>query len=326
MGKLLQFPQRIIEEVPDLAVNAGPAPVRILPVPEHDSLKLFTEYLRRERGASQNTVESYLNDLQQFQGWLDLSGKTFEQAERKDIREYLAAIMAGALSPRSAARKLSTLRSFYRLLLDEERLRTNPTNGVPIPKTWKALPHFLELGDLDTMVRWTESQKDALAIRDKAILLTLFASGLRESELVNLKLADLDLEVGIIRVWNGKGGKDGLAPLSPPAIAALKTYLQNRNSEAPYVFITDGRNCKGSKLTRQALFYRIRSIARKALGRDVGVHEFRHGCATALVKGGADIRDVQAVLRHSDIDTTQIYTHTDITYLRGIYDKSHPRA
>jgi site-specific recombinase XerD len=326
MGKLLQFPQRIVEELPDLAVNAGPSSVRVLPVPEQDSLKLFSEYLRREKGASQNTVESYLSDLQQFEGWLARSGKTFEQAERIDIREYLAARMADGLSARSAARKLSTLRGLYRLLLDEERIRTNPTKGVPLPKTWKALPHFLELSDLETMLRWTESQRDALAIRDKAILLTLFASGLRESELINLKLADLDLEAGIVRVWNGKGGKDGLAPLSPPAIEALKAYLQKRNSETPYVFVTGGKNWKGSKLTRQALFYRIRDIARKSLGRDVGVHEFRHGCATALVKGGADIRDVQAVLRHSGIDTTQIYCHTDITYLRGIYDKSHPRA
>jgi integrase/recombinase XerD len=153
---------------------------------------------------------------------------------------------------------------------------------------------------------------------------------LRESELVNLKLADLDLDAGIVKVWDGKGGKDGIAPLSPPAIEALNVYLETCRPKldckggSPYVFLTGRKH--GALLTRQALFCRIRNIARKAIGRDVHPHEFRHGCATALVKGGADIRDVQVVLRHSGIDTTQIYTHTDITYLRGIYDKSHPRA
>ncbi|HKF56273.1 MAG TPA: tyrosine-type recombinase/integrase [Blastocatellia bacterium] len=202
---------------------------------------------------------------------------------------------------------------------------TNPTTGVPIPKIWKRLPTFLELSDLEKMVQWRESQKDANAVRDKAILLTLFGSGLRESELVNLKIADLDLDAGIVKVWNGKGGKDGIAPLSPPAIEALKAYLEKRRSSAsPYLFITWGKNPK--QMTRQNLFYRVRRIARSALGRDVKVHEFRHGCATALVKGGADIRDVQAVLRHADINTSSIYTHTDITYLRGVYDRAHPRA
>jgi integrase/recombinase XerD len=327
MGKLLRFPQpqALIDDL--ISVNASPTRVRILPAapPVRDSLHLFTEYLRRERGASENTVSAYVSDLEQFQSWL--SGKTFEQVTRKDIREYLAARISAGLSPRAAARKLSTLRTFYRLLLDEERIQTLPTNGVPIPKTWKALPKFLELGELEEMVRWTEKQKGTIAVRDRAILLTLFASGLRESELVNLKLADLDLDAGIIRVWEGKGGRDGIAPLSPPAIEALKNYLQVRTKgECPNVFLTAGKNVKGSKLTRQALFYRIRDIARLSIGRDVHPHEFRHGCATALVKGGADIRDVQAVLRHAGIDTTQIYTHTDLTFLRGAYDKSHPRA
>ena len=238
--------------------------------------------------------------------------------------------MAEGLTARSAARKLSTLRAFCRLLLDEERIDINPTNGVPIPKVGKALPHFLELSELEKMVQWTEKQKDALAVRDKAILLVLFASGLRESELINLKLGDLDLDAGIVKVWNGKGGKDGIAPLSPPAIEALSVYLQvlrpklDCNGGSPYVFLAGRRH--GDQLTRMALFKRIRDIGRNAIGRAASPHQLRHGCATALVKGGADIRDVQAVLRHSDIDTSAIYTHVDITYLRGIYGKSHPRA
>ena len=310
MGLVLAFPQAAIQRSSDIS--------------------LFTEFLRRERGAAKNTVDSYLLDLGKFQAWLSPRGKSLEQVERTDIREYLAALMAEGLSPQSARRKLSTFRTFYRLLLDDERITVNPVLGIPMPKVWKALPKFLELAELEKMVRWREAQKDYLALRDKAILLTLFASGLRVSELVNLTVADVDLDAGYLKVWNGKGGKDGIAPLSPPAIEAVKAYIQtdrpklDRNGESPYLFLA-GR-LRGSKLTRQSLFLRVRRIGRDALGRDVGIHEFRHGCATALIKGGADIRDIQAVLRHSDINTTQIYTHTDITYLRGIYDKCHPRA
>jgi integrase/recombinase XerD len=300
--------------------------------PGPDSVALFSDYLRRERGAAESTVENYLRDLEKFQAWLTSRGQALEQVHRRDIQEYLAARMAEGLSPQSARRTLSALRAFYCLLLDDERVRTNPTTCVPLPKAWKALPKFLEFKELEQMVRWVDRQKDPLAVRDKAILLTLFASGLRESELVSLRLADLDLEAGFVKVWNGKGGKDGIAPLSPPAADALGTYLQTLRpklvgeQKCDCVFLTGRHFGHGSKLTRQALFYRIRDISRASIGRDVHPHEFRHGCATALVRGGADIRDVQAVLRHSDINTTQIYTHVDITYLRGCYAKSHPRG
>ena len=215
MGKLLQFPQPLARAI-DVAVNAARSHVRQHSQPT-PAITLFTAYLRREKAASESTVSSYLLDLEQFQSWLYVSNKTFEQATRRDVQEWLVAKMGEGLAPRSAARKLSTLRSFYRLLLDEERVDVNPTNGVPIPKSGKALPHFLELSELEKIVQWTEKQTHPLYVRDRAILLVLFASGLRESELVNLKLADLDLDVGIVKVWDGKGGKDGIAPLSPPA-------------------------------------------------------------------------------------------------------------
>src|SRR5215467_1392987 len=140
MGRLLQFPQRRIEEIPELAVNAGRRKTVSLETVSPETIPaitLFTSYLRRERAASENTVQNYLMDLEQFQSFLIVSNKTFEQASRRDVREWLAAKMAEGLSARSAARKLSTLRTFYRLLLDEERVSLNPTTGVPIPKTWK---------------------------------------------------------------------------------------------------------------------------------------------------------------------------------------------
>jgi len=311
----------------------------VQPRPDTDSrvLKLFGVYLRRERRLSEHTVINYLNDVRQFENWLELSGRSveagrcLERATRDDLQAYIVERMAKGYSARTAQRKLFAFRSFFRLLLDEELITDNPTRGVPLPKAQQTLPKFLSTSDVDRVVQWMDNAtKDGrhFPIRDLAIVLTLFASGLRASELVNLKLVDVDLENGFIKVWNGKGGKDGIVPLSPPAIEALSTYIRDVRSrhdrqKCQYVFLTYRH---GGPLSRQSLYLRLRDIARQALGRKVSPHQFRHACATALLKGGADIRDVQAVLRHSDIDTTQIYLHVDVTYLRGIYDKSHPRA
>lgn len=306
-----------------------------VPSPVSLALLLFTNYLRLEKRASENTVTNYLSDVRQFEQWLeskDQCAKRLELATREDVQAYVVDRMAKGMSARSARRKLTVLRTFYRLLLDEDLITEIPTRGVPSPKIQKTLPRFLSPEDIDRVVRWVETTQDEhyrrCPLRDKAIVLTLFASGLRASELINLKLTDLDLENGSIKVWNGKGGKDGIVPLSPPAVEALKTYIREARPThdpelCPYVFLTFHH---GGPISRQGLFARLREIARKALGRDVSPHQFRHACATALLKGGADVRDVQAVLRHSDIDTTQVYLHVDVTYLRGVYERSHPRA
>lgn len=309
----------------------------VIPSPERSKcLKFFSTYLQRERRASEHTVLNYLNDVQQFENWLELNcraeaGKCLEQAKRDDVQAYIVERMTKGLSARSAQRKISVLRAFYRLLLDEELISESPMRGVPLPKAQQTLPKCLSLEEIDKVIRYVATPKDehgrASPVRDKAIVLTLFASGLRASELINLKLADVDLENGFIKVWNGKGGKDGIVPLSPPAIEALLTYIRDvrpkhdPEQQCPFVFLSHY-----GPISRQGLYYRLRDIGRQALGRDVSPHQFRHACATALLKGGADIRDVQAVLRHCDINTTQIYIHTDITFLRGIYAKSHPRA
>lgn len=309
------------------------ATLRILPAP--DSLPFsaqskFASYLRRERGVAESTVYNYLLDLKKLEAWLCGRGIPVEQARRADIQEFLAEQIKSCLSARSARRALACFRSFYRLLLDDEIITRNPMSGIPAPKIEKRLPKCIDVADVERMARCAEKSRGPriYPLRDKAIVLTLFASGLRESELINLKLSDVDLQSGFVKVWAGKGDKDGIAPLSAQAIAALTAYLETERPRleagrgSPYLFLT----CQRGPMTRMALFKRIRAIGRKALKRDVGVHQFRHGCGTALIKGGADIRDVQAILRHSDISTTQIYIHTDLTYLRGIYDKSHPRA
>ncbi len=292
-----------------------------------DNAKLiasFLSYLRTECGAGDNTVASYENDLRKFTAWL--LPKPLTQAQRTDISQFISAALAAGLSGRSAARRLACLRHFYRFLVDEEEISSEPTRNLPVPKTWKTVPKALSLADLEKMV--ISLGTSWIDIRDKAILLTFFASGLRGSELAALKLQDLDLEAGAAKVWNGKGGKDGLVPLSPPAVAALKHYLEavrphlDVRGGAPHVFL--GR--RGKQLTRQQIYYRVRDIAKAAVGKKISPHFLRHGFATVLVEGGADIRDVQVLMRHSDVDTTAIYVHTDLNYLRRTYYATHPRA
>lgn len=283
----------------------------------------FLSYLRSEQGLSDNTVLNYEIDLRKFSGWLD---KPFSSAHRIEIQRYLSDLMKTGLNPKTAGRRLACFRHFYRFLIDEDEITVNPTRNLPLPKTWKTIPKALGLADLDTIV--ASLGNSWLQIRDRAMLLTFFASGLRATELSSLKLSDVDLEAGAAKVWQGKGGKDGIVPLSPPAIAALNQYLEQvrpqlaNDRSLSCVFL--GR--RGCPLTRQQIFYRIRAIAQTAVGKRVSPHFLRHGFATALVEGGADIRDVQVLMRHAFVDTTAIYVHTDLTYLRRIYYASHPRA
>jgi integrase/recombinase XerD len=283
----------------------------------------FIAFHRTERGAGKNTMESYAHDCAHFAAWIN---KPFSKTLRADLQRYISEALKSGISARTAARRLSCLRGLFRFLIDEEEVSVDPTRGMLVPKSWKIVPRSLSQVDLDAMVASLDNSRSG--IRAKAILLLLFASGLRESELIEMKLQDLDFESFAAKVWDGKGGKDGIVPLSPPAIAALKDYLEQvrpklaSSSIAPQVFLSR----RGRKLCRQYVYWLVRTIARRSIGKHVSPHFLRHGFATALVEGGADIRDVQVLMRHSDVDTTAIYVHTDVTYLRRIYYASHPRA
>ena len=292
-----------------------------------DLIGSFDNYLRSEKGASDNTCKSYKSDLEQFAEWLRRRRTSLFETSRTQIQKYLAEMLAKGTSPRSVGRKLATMRTFYGFLVSDEVIKFNPARLVPTPKVGRPLPKALSTAELDKMVRSIRG-RSALALRDRAILLTAFAAGLRVSELTRLVLADLDLEAGAAKVWKGKGGNDGIVPLSPKAISALRTYISRarpklaNGKNAPFVFLTHA----GQGMTRQRAWQLITAIGSAALGKHISPHYLRHGFATALVEGGADIRDVQALCRHADINTTQIYVHTDMTYLRRIYDETHPRA
>ena len=282
----------------------------------------FLTYLRAERGAAELTIASYESDLWKFAEWCD---KPLAQVERSDVREYLTGMQVAGASGRTPARRRASLRHFYRFLMDESKIEQDPTRNLPVPKTWKTIPQSLSTADLDRMV--ASLGTSPLDIRDKAMLLTFFGSGLRESELAALKLKDIDLDTGIVKVWNGKGGRDGIVPLSSLSIKAIKHYLSQvrpgfaSRGKSAHLFL--GR--RGRPLTRQQVRNRVHDVAKAALGQSVSPINLRHGFATALIEGEADLRDVQVLMRHADIGNTEVYVHTDLNYLRRFYAK-HPRS
>lgn len=298
----------------------------------------FLAFLRAERCGAENTIDNYQREMRAFAHWLHRHGHppALAAANRRQIKRYLRDLFAEGKKAVSVRRSLAVLRAFFDYLVNEERIKQNPARLVRSPKVAKPLPRALSLADIDKMVRTIEytnlgrraQERRAMNLRDRAIVLTLFASGLRASELCALNLSDLNLKAGFAKVWQGKGGKDAIVPLSPPAIAALKLYLRDARPQlascesSTRVFLARHGEC----LTRVRLSQIISDLGQRALGRAIGPHHLRHGFATALLEGGADIADVQALCRHADISSTQIYLHTDTRYVRTNYEKSHPRA
>ena len=290
----------------------------------------FTLYMRSERVARDNTIENYSRDLRKFGEWLS---RPLTDAARSDLQRYSSFTIASGKSGSTAARHLCCFRTFYHFLMDEGVIATDPTMNVRSPKSWKKIPEAKSAFDVDKIV--ASLGDSVLDIRDKAMLLLFFGSGLRADELAALKVQDVDLENGIVKIWGGKGGKDARLPLSYFSIKAIEHYLREARPKlaefavksrgyvaTPYLFL--GRRC-GSRMTRQQVYYRIRDIGKAILGENISPINLRHGYATALIEGGADLRDVQVLMRHAYISTTERYIHTDINYIRGFYAK-HPRA
>ncbi|MGA7080010.1 MAG: site-specific tyrosine recombinase [Terriglobales bacterium] len=309
------------------------------------TLSSFLDYLRVERGSAKLTIAAYTSDLAQFTEFLEKRHVVLSGARRDDVREYIQELFSNSLDGRSVGRKLSAIRHLYRHLLLDGKIDKDPTLNIDLPKQWKVLPKALSRAEVGAMLGETvpgekktgekplgreTARKQALRLRDRAMLELLYAGGVRVSEVADARLEDLKLEMGYILV-RGKGDKERMVPLGVPAQQALQHYLKSgreaiagtttkMKKSSPLLFL----GARG-RLTRQRVWQLV-GKASLAAGRHASPHMLRHSCATHMVENGADLRTVQTILGHSDISTTQIYTHVALDRLKSVYAKHHPRA
>ncbi len=283
----------------------------------------FINYLKVEKNSSGHTIINYSADLRDFGNFL--GDIRIESVNYLVLRRYLAHMREKNFSKRTVARKLASLRSFFRFLYREGYLKTNPASSVATPKLDKKLPLFL---DTEEVVRLIESpdEKDLPGCRDRAILETLYSTGMRVSELVGLNMDSIDFIGGVAKVF-GKGRKERLTPIGDKALRAIRTYLDKRGAkklnDKKAVFL----NKNGTRLTDRSVRRIVdKYIRRAALREDISPHTLRHSFATHLLNRGADLRSVQELLGHMNLSTTQIYTHVTTKRLKEVYEKSHPRA
>lgn len=290
----------------------------------------FLDYLKVEKGLARLSVTAYRRDLQQFAEHLENRRRTLAKAKREDVREFLERLLTNEVDGRSVARKLSALRHFYKYLLLDRIISEDPTLNIETPKQWKVLPKALSREEAGQVMKVELVHPDsklgaALWARDRAMMEMLYAGGLRVSELVNVKLEDVKLDLGYALV-RGKGDKDRIVPLGRPAVEAISEYLSGARREiaagkhSANVFIARGAR----PLTRQRIWQLVQAAA-KTTGRRASPHMLRHSCATHMVEGGADLRTVQTILGHADISTTQVYTHLALDRLKAVH-KLHPRS
>lgn len=295
--------------------------------PDSQLLDQFLDGIWLESGLSANTLAAYRTDLRAFQSWLAKKGLALEQVTRADLLAYLAANVRVGLSPRSSARHLSTLRRFYRYLLIQGRTQADPTADVRSPVIGRPLPKNISEQGVEKLLS-TPPRDTALGSRDRAMLETMYASGLRVSELVGLTLNELDLTTGLVRVV-GKGGRERIVPLGEEASESLREYLGQARSDLLKAQLTDAVfvTRRGGPMTRQAFWQLIKRYAQQAgIGAEFSPHSLRHAFATHLLNHGADLRSVQMLLGHTDLSTTQIYTHVARARLQSLHGTHHPRG
>lgn len=288
-----------------------------------DELKDFLFYLKYERGLSENTFLSYKKDLEDFIGFLSKNNISINELNKKIWQEYLSILHAN-YTPRSISRKISAIRSFFKFLVREGYLKKNFANFISIPRIPQYLPEYLDENEVSNFLD-IPSTLSPLGKRNQAILETLYATGMRVSELVNLNIEDIDLEKGLVKCF-GKGGKERIIPLGDYAKESIQRYLEIRHTFKPKeneraLFL----NKKGERITRQGVWLIVKSYSQILnLPKKVSPHTFRHTFATHLLSHGVDIRIVQELLGHASISTTQIYTHITSKRLHEIYKNSHP--
>lgn len=290
------------------------------------TIKLYVRYLRLERNLSPNTIEAYRNDLAHLEAFMMRNNLKLENVTLEQLHTFAASLHEYGITPRSQARVLSGVRSFFRFLVLDGVVESDPTELLEWPSLPEHLPVVLTLEEIDRIEDSIDLSK-AEGARNRAIIEVLFSCGLRVSELVNMKLSDLYLEDRMLLV-RGKGNKERLVPVSNKAITDLKRWFFDRNlmkikpGEDDYVFL----NRRGAHLTRTMILIMVKRQAEEAgIKKTISPHTFRHSFATALLQGGADLRSIQAMLGHEKIDTTLVYTHISNEQLRKAILEHHPR-
>ena len=292
-------------------------------------IRNYLDFLRLEKNLSRNTLTSYKFDFTKYRSFLVSAGaQTASAVSEEHISKFLAVLHREKLSPRSVARTLSTIRGFHRYLLGEEEVKDDPTQIIDSPKQEKNLPDVLNIFEVDEILKQPNTS-NRLGISDRAMLETLYATGIRVSELVNLKQSNLMIEDGLILVY-GKGSKERLVPIGRSARQWIEEYqkqsrvhLAKSGKSQDVLFL----NVRGTNLTRDMIRKLVEKYSSAAgIRKKVHPHTFRHSFATHLLEGGADLRAVQEMLGHADISTTQIYTHIDREYLKEVHRTFHPRG
>ena len=289
----------------------------------------FSDYLRIEKRNSPHTVSAYRRDLSRFSA--EFAGQKVDSVTTADIRDFLISLREQGLSPASVARSLSSIKSFFKYLCQDKQFQDNPAEILETPKRWRKLPDVLSSEDVDNLLKCPDLES-VLGLRDKAMLEILYASGLRVSELINLQVSQLDMQVGYLRTL-GKGSKERIVPIGAMAKRAVENYILNSRpalvsnrkdgGKPEELFVTR----RGRGMTRQGFWKLLKGYMTQAnIRASVSPHTLRHAFATHLLERGADLRSVQQMLGHSDISTTQIYTHILGKRMLEIHQQFHPRS
>jgi tyrosine recombinase XerD len=291
---------------------------------KRDLVREYLSYLQVEKGLAKNSFESYRRDLAKLQNWAEKNGLDVVKLTRQDLREFLIDLSRENLSPSSVNRIISALRGFYKFLQFDRHIEKNPAENLDAQQKGFYLPKFLSQSEIERLLLVPDVSGE-IGLRDRAILETMYACGLRVSEVCDLQIGDVDPDAGIL-TCKGKGSKMRKVPVGTSAVEWLKSYLKVRrkkeNIEIQNLFVT----AHGRPITRQDVFKMVKECGEKIGREDISPHTLRHSFATHLIQNSADVRSVQQMLGHSDISTTQIYTHITDTHLRENYERFHPRA